>query len=147
MTQCPLDHSRINESVVRVCAGLTVVVVLVALFSQSALLIGLLALDFAARRFAPTFSLLGWLARESVARLKLPKKLIDGGPKRFAALLGLIAMVLAFVALLSGFTAIGWAIAGLIALFSFLEAAFGLCVACVAYGYLSPLWTKGESRA
>jgi hypothetical protein len=62
--------------------------------------------------------------------------MINAGPKIFAARIGLIFSALIVLTYLLNAKILAFIIAGILGLFSFLEAFFGLCVACEIYPYI-----------
>lgn len=84
----------------------------------------------------PTLSPLGQFATRIVApRLPREPRLVAGPPKRFAQAIGVAfsstALILWYGLGLSNAT---WIVVGLLATAAFLEAAFGLCLGCKAFG-------------
>jgi hypothetical protein len=129
----------VNEYAARtVAAGVVVMAVAAIVFRQPGILIPL-AYGFWARVLAgPTLSPLGQLATRVVApRLPWASKPVPGPPKRFAQAIGVVFSTTALV-LWFGFgegTAT-WVVVGLLACAATLESAFGICLGCIAFGYL-----------
>ena len=99
-----------------------------------------LALGFWARVLTgPTLSPLGQLATRVVApRLPCATRLVPGAPKRFAQGIGTALSTAAALAWLGlGLTGVGVALVAAITIAAGLEAAWGLCLGCVAYGRLA----------
>ncbi|CCM63939.1 MAG: DUF4395 domain-containing protein [Candidatus Microthrix parvicella] len=99
-----------------------------------------LALGFWARVLTgPTLSPLGQLATRVVApRLAHAERLVPGAPKRFAQGIGTALSTAAAVTWLAfGLTGPGVTLVAAIMVAASLEAAFGLCLGCVMYGYLA----------
>jgi len=131
---CPVSPIRVNEYRVRIVAGF------VFLASTSFLLIGswiipaFLSADFALRglnkgRYSP----LNIAAGSIITALSIGNKPIDQAPKLFAAQLGFIFAVLLLLATLLRLTGTGYALAGTLILFSFLESALAFCAGCHVY--------------
>lgn len=133
---CPISDKRINERVARVNAAFTVFLLILFGFTDSVFIIFFLTFDFLLRATSYSkFSLVGVSSRNIVRYLPFDIHLINAGPKIFAARIGL---VLSSLIILANLTDIGWlafGIAGILGLFSFLEAAFGMCVACEIYPF------------
>jgi hypothetical protein len=66
----------------------------------------------------------------------LEELLINAGPKIFAARIGLVFSVIILLATLIGLITTALVFATILGIFSFLEAAFGICVACKLYPYV-----------
>jgi len=114
----------VNEYAARaVAAGVVVMAVVAIAFQQPWVLISL-AYGFWARLLTgPTMSPLGQLASRVVApRLPWEPKLVAGPPKRFAQAIGLSTAT--------------WVVVALLAAAATLESVFGVCLGCIAFGYL-----------
>jgi len=129
----------VNEYAARtVAAGVVLMAVCAIAFRQPWLLVPM-AYGFWARVAAgPRFSPLGQLATRVIApRLPWGPKPVAGPPKRFAQAVGVVfsttALVLWYGFGLGGAAAV---VVGLLAVAAFLEAAFGLCLGCKAFGLL-----------
>jgi hypothetical protein len=128
----------VNEKAARVVAGGVVALGALTLLTQQWWLAPLLAVGFALRVAAgPRFSPLGRLAVHVVApRLGAPR-LVPGPPKRFAQAVGLVVSAGAVVAALGyGATGLASVLVGVLVVFATLEAAFGFCAGCWAFGHL-----------
>ena len=134
---CPISDKKINERVARINAAFTVLLLIIFGLTSSVFLILFLAFDFLLRATSYSkFSLVGISSRNIVRYLPFDIHLINAGPKIFAARIGL---VLSSVIIIANLANIGWlsfGIAGILGLFSFLEAAFGICVACEIYPFV-----------
>lgn len=131
---CPITEKRINENVARLNGVATVL--LIALFIILNYWGGMLFLmiDFITRGFIDNrFSLICQLNKWIVERFKLGGKIINAGPKIFAAQVGALLSTLALGTHLLGYANIALVFASILGFFSFLEAAFGFCVACKLY--------------
>jgi len=131
---CPITDKRIDEKVSRLNAMVTVALMLVffVFYSWGTLLF--LAIDFAIRgfvdsKYSPVCQMNKWIART----FSFDSKPINAGPKIFAAQVGFFLSVLTLLALLFSFKEFGLVIAAMLGFFSFLEFAFGICVACKLY--------------
>jgi hypothetical protein len=129
----------VNEYAARtVAAGVLVMAVAAIAFQQPWILIPL-AYGFWARVLSgPTLSPLGQLATRVIApRLHRPPKMVAGPPKRFAQAIGALFSTTALV-LWFGFgqATAAWVVVGLLAIAATLESVFGICLGCIAFGYL-----------
>ena len=119
----------------RFTAGITLVVLSIALLTHSPLVIGFQLLVFAIAAFIGLKkSPYGIIYRKLVQpRLSGPVPLEDQRPPRFAQFVGFIFALVAFVAILSG-AKVAFTIATSFALVAaFLNAVFGFCLGCQMY--------------
>jgi len=82
------------------------------------------------------FSLVAISSKNIAKYLHVKELLINAGPKIFAARIGLILSSLIVISYLLNAKILAMIIAGMLGLFSFLEAALGFCVACEIYPYI-----------
>lgn len=143
---CPTDGVQVNETKVRLVAGLVLLTAIVYLLTAplgavSLMLPLLLLADFGLRssewgRYSP----LGYVADGLVKAWKLPYKGTDLAPKRFAARIGLGFSLLITGLQLAGFpTLLPTAV---LALFAALESGFGFCAGCYVYTFYVRLFPK-----
>jgi hypothetical protein len=76
-------------------------------------------------------------------RLAPPRELEDPRPPRFAAAVGVVFLVAATVAFVSGATTLGWVLTLVVAALAALAAVTGLCVGCEMYLWAARL--RGRS--
>jgi hypothetical protein len=127
----------VNEKAARTVAGLVAVSTVVALVTQQAWLLWLLAVGFGLRvASGPRFSPFGLLATRVVAPRLGEPRLVPGPPKRFAQTIGLVVSLSAAVAVAAGAPTPGWVLAGLLVVAATLESVFALCLGCVVFGWL-----------
>lgn len=135
---CPLAGYRIDENGARIVAGIVslgvVAGVLLPTFSAT-WVFAFLALDFALRAFSrPRWSPLGRLSGLVLKLVGAAPRLVDAGPKRFAARIGLVFTV-ALTALSASSQGVAVEVVGAILLVcALLESLLGLCLGC-------QLWT------
>jgi Domain of unknown function (DUF4395) len=126
----------VNETSARIVAGSVGVIAVLAIAFQQGWLLPVLAYGFVARVLAgPTLSPLALVATRIVTpRLHVTHRYSPGPAKRFAQAIGavftLTATLLWFAA---GEHLAALALAGLLAVFASLEAAFGFCLGCRAF--------------
>lgn len=131
---CPITDTRINERVARLNAFSTVVLALGFLVLNFWGGLILLLIDFGIRGFGDNrYSIICQLNKLLVKKLNLSPKLINAGPKIFAAQVGFVLLALSSLALAFQLKTVALLLVGMLALFSFLEMAFGFCVACQIY--------------
>jgi len=133
---CPISERNVNENVSRLNSFFTLLFAGLFIASGSFWFLCVLLIDFLLRllnegKLSPVIRLSTYL----LDILKARKVLINAGPKIFASRIGLMLSVASFVFLIAGFPIAAAITAGILAFFSFLEFAFGLCVACKIYPY------------
>ena len=134
---CPVNERQINENVTRLNALVTFLVVSIFLFTPYRWIILILPVDYLLRsvwsgRFSPFATFNRWL----VQVFHIGESLINEGPKRFAAQIGLALSGLTVIFYLLNVSLVAFILAGILVFFTFLEAAFGYCVACKIYPIL-----------
>jgi hypothetical protein len=136
-TLCPVSDQKINERVARLNGFFTVMLITVFVFTRNILPVIFLAADFYLRSFDYSrYSLIGISSKGIVRYFKLSEYIINAGPKIFAARIGLLLSSLIVISFLFNAYLPAFVLAGVLGLFSFLEAAFGLCVACEIYPFV-----------
>ncbi len=141
---CPISGEQRDNTTVRVVAGFVFVIAGAALLTAlmvsariSAIIMGVLALDFIIRGFVkPKYSPLATLARGIVSGLNLPKKMVDSAPKVFAARIGVIFSVLAAVLYAGNLLYAGSIVLVILLLCAALESFFSFCLGCWMYSLL-----------
>jgi len=137
---CPVSEKRINERVARVNAALTVVLIGVFAVTQNIIPILFLALDFLFRSADNSrYSLISISSKGIVKYLAMNEYLINAGPKLFAARIGFLFSVMIIITYIIGASVPAFMLAGTLGIFSFLESALGICVACEIYPYVHRL--------
>ena len=134
---CPISDKKVNERVARLNATFTVLLVSGFLITQNPFFVAFLAVDFFLRTAdLAKYSLVAISSKNIIKYLPVKDLFINAGPKIFAARIGLILSSLIIITYLLNFKTLALVIAGILGLFSFLEAAFGLCVACEIYPFV-----------
>ncbi len=140
---CPISEKKVNTAVVRTHAVINVIILIAFLLSPNVYLALFLLSDFLVRIINfPRLSLVGLAARFIVNRFQISGKQENAGPKLFAARIGLLFTTVITASLILGSPATAIAFAGVLAFFSFLEGAFGVCVACVIYPFVHRLFYR-----
>ncbi len=131
---CPISEKKVNERVARVNATFTVLLITGFLITQNIFFVAFLAIDFFLRTAdRAKYSLVAISSKNIIKYLQVKELMINAGPKIFAARIGLVLSSLIILSYLVNVKILALVIAGILGLFSFLEAAFGLCVACEIY--------------
>lgn len=145
---CPISDKQIDENVARMNAAFTFALIVIFGLSQSIIPVIFLAVDFLLRSTGLSiYSPLGLMSRRIVLALDINKSQINAGPKIFAARLGLFMTTLIALLMVFNATWTAFLLAGILALFSFLEAAFSICVACEIYPYLYKYLNRPERKS
>lgn len=133
---CPISAERVNESVVRIVALFVAVIAIVCIAFSNYYAMLFLMVDFAIRAFTTgKMSVLKVIAFWLFKAFKLPIKMTDLAPKKFAATVGFV-----FCLLISGIYLLQFDIAALILtsallIFALLESIFAICVGCHVYSF------------
>jgi len=144
---CPVSEKKVNNAVVRTHAIINVVILIALLLSPNIYLALFLLSDFLVRIINfPRLSVVGITARFIVNKFQIKGKLENAGPKLFAARIGLLFTAVIATSLILGSPATAIAFAGVLALFSFIEGAFGFCVACMIYPFVHQLFYRANRR-
>lgn len=134
---CPISNEKVPEHLPRVTASIGIVLILVYLYTQSLLLLSFLIVDFLLRGFNyAEYSIINLFARKISKALNLKSPKIDKAPKLFAARLGGIMFVAAFVMNIAGAFYSALLIVILVGFLSLLECVFSFCAGCYVYYYL-----------
>lgn len=146
-TICPISDKRVNERAARLNGFFTVSLAILYIYTNQWFIPALLSIDFLMRSSALSkLSPIGFLSRNILKLLSVKKLLINAGPKIFAARIGFVINSAVLIASISGFNILALFLAGVLGLFSFLEAAFGFCVACEIYPYVYQLFYKEQQQ-
>lgn len=128
----------VNDYAARSTAGLVIVLAAVSIVVDQPWLYGVLALGFVLRvAGGPRYSPFGRVAvHVIVPQVWRKEKTVPGPPKRFAQAVGLAFSGTAFVLSLAGFGLAAQIVVGALIVAAFLEFALGICLGCIAFGYL-----------
>jgi hypothetical protein len=136
-TICPISYSSINERVARLNAGFTLLLIFVFVFTQNVIPVVFLAIDFLLRSAGRSdISPFAQLSKNLAVLLKLEKKIINAGPKIFAARIGFLFSSVIGISFVLNWPVVSYSLAAVLGLFSFLESALGICVACNIYPFI-----------
>ena len=139
--ECLFSPKTVNEKVVRLVATFTVLLLLTGLFSNLQWIALLLCFDFFIRGFTNLpISPLRRAARAQARILRLKPKMINAGPKIFAAK---IITILSF----TGLTTAAKILAEILVLMAGLEAFLGICVGCHIYSLMQTVKKAFRSEA
>ena len=142
---CPISDKQINEGIARLNATFTILILIVFGITQNIFPIAFLMVDFLLRAIPYSrLSLIGITSQNIVRYLSVGENLINAGPKIFAARIGALMAALIIIANILSFFVVSWVLVGILIMFSFLEAVFGICVACEIYPHVYRLLYKKD---
>ncbi len=133
---CPISTEKVSKNIVRLTGLLVAITVGIYAITLQPLIIAFLIVDFIIRAFSIfKFSPISLVACGIATLFKMKPNLIDKAPKLFAARVGVLFTVTAFVLY---FVSIPASVVVMLILMSFalLESLFDFCVGCVVYTYL-----------
>lgn len=134
---CPVSNEKINEKFARFTALLIFLMALIFIYKPNILLVAFLCFDFFSRGFGisqfSTLSLAGLGLKDYIP---FKSKIIDKAPKIFAARMGFVLSLLAFLLLLSNAISASQITIVVLAFFAFLEWAAGYCMGCYIYSWI-----------
>ncbi len=134
---CPVSPKSVNERVARLNGAFTTLIIVLFILTLNIYLMAFLAIDFLLRAIdRPGLSPLAITSRGVAKAFSFSPQMINAGPKLFAVRIGLLFSVAIILLILSGAVQAIYILAGLLGVFSFLEAAFGICVACKIYPFV-----------
>ena len=140
---CPIINERVDENLIRLNSGIVFIVLVIFIFTPAKWLIIAISIDFAIRIFLGVKrSPLCMVLKVALNAANVEPCMINSGPKRFAAKLGLgFSIVITTLVLLNLVAAA--TIAGVImAVIVGSEAFLGYCVGCKIYQILTTLGLK-----
>lgn len=142
---CPISSSKINETVARINGGLTLLFVVVFLLTGNLYLISFLIVDFLLRSLKKSkYSPFSILSKFIVKTFRLKPRIINAGPKIFAARVGILFSVLIFIFSFIGLNTLAFVFLGVFGFCAFLEFVFGFCVACQIYPFIYKLTYQSD---
>lgn len=136
MLKKDIAHYYADEHVVRIIAGLVVVIATLALITHAHLAVLFLVIDFALRAFTFQPSPLAALAKIIARTLHLEPYPIFAAPKRFAAGLGFGFSLAVLILLSLNLYTAAWLTGGLLIVCAVLEAAFRICAGCYIFSWI-----------
>ena len=146
--QCPISSETVDQSVVRMTAFFTVLLLLAGLFSNLKWIALFLCFDFFIRGFTRLpLSPLHRAARAQAKLLRREPKPVDAPPKKFAVRLGFIATAIIALLAFTGLTAAARIVTELLVLMAGLEAFLGICLGCHIYTLLPSLKSASRQKA
>jgi hypothetical protein len=132
--ECPIDFIIVNENHVRLVAAQVFITSVLLAFTVYWPIVLLLIADFVLRAtYNKRYSPLAFIAYGLVKLFSIKEKPTDYAPKRFAAWIGFTLSVVILLLLFWDLQVAAITLAAVLAIFSFLESAFGFCAGCYIY--------------
>jgi len=137
---CPVSIKQINENLSRLNGLVTFLLSILFIITQSQLVLLVMVSDFILRNiFEGKLNPVTRLNLIIIEAAHIKRHMINAGPKIFAARVGLGLSVAALIVFFAGNSLLALSLVSVLAVFSFLESAFGYCVACKLYPYFLSL--------
>ncbi len=134
---CPISSKRINEHAARIVAAEVVLLFSIYFITGSWPVLAYLFLDFVIRGFGSArYSIIGLLGRAIAEEFIPRKKIVNAGPKIFAAQIGAFLMLICAIGLYLAEPVITCSAGIVLTFFAFLEASTGFCMACYIYPFI-----------
>jgi len=131
---CPISNEKIDSNVSRLTIFISVILVIVYIFTHQPFYLYLAALDYFIRAFLKVeYSPLRFVALSISNMLKLKPKLIDKAPKVFTSRLGIICLFTAAILFNLGLTTASIGITIMASSLFLLDALNIVCVGCLIY--------------
>jgi hypothetical protein len=144
--ECPINFVLINQNKVRLTAFSVFVLAAVYIITGSVIVAAWITIDFGLRAFKlGQFSLLNGISNTIIDFGGIETLPVNEAPKIFAAKIGLLISSMILTAELTGFVITAQVIAGLLALFAFLESVKGFCAGCYIYTFYTRLSNKEKN--
>lgn len=134
---------NIDENVVRITAGLVVLLSVLFLLTHWTIITILLVADFAIRAFSYQPSFLSIIAKYIVKLFRWKPKPIFAPPKKFAAKIGFVFCLIIFILFSSHIEMAGYTVLGVLIFCALLESIFRICLGCYFFHWIFA-WTKNR---
>ena len=138
---CPISADLVNAKLTRIYAIVTFLAISIFLFTSFKAIIFFSTTDFIIRIFfGVKYSPICFLIRNGLKLTKVETHMVNAGPKKFAAKIGLIFTSLMSLGVLLNLPLFTTIVAGITFIAVGSEAIFGFCVACFLYQYIPKNW-------
>lgn len=136
---CPISPEVVDDQATRIGAALTILIVIAGLWQGRFWIPLLLAVDFGLRsRGWSSFSPIAQASKALRKATGLQPRPINAGPKRFAALIGVIFSLGIAIAQSLHDPKVALALGSVLIFCAALEAFLGFCLGCKVYGFFQP---------
>jgi len=131
---CPISFRLVNEKAVQINAALAILSFMFFFFTSHKWIILVLSIDFFIRGFLnPSYSYYSAVSKTILRVFKIRPKIVNAGPKVFAAKIGFIFCCMTAVFYLLNYHRTSLVIGSIFMFFAALEAIFRFCIACKIY--------------
>lgn len=142
----PINFVLINRNKVRLTAFSVFILSVIYIATGSMVVAAFLTLDFGLRAFKlGQFSLLNGISNTIIDFGGIETLPVNQAPKIFAARIGLFISISILTAEITSFVITAQIIAGILALFAFLESVKGFCAGCYIFTFYTRLVTKEKN--
>jgi len=136
---CPISPEVVDDQATRIGAALTILIVIAGLWQGRFWIPLLLAVDFGLRsRGWSSFSPIAQASKALRKATGLQPRPINAGPKRFAALIGVLFSLGIAIAQSLHHPTVALALGSVLIFCAALEAFLGFCLGCKVYGFIQP---------
>ncbi len=137
---CPVSDRRIDLNASRLTVLICTALLVVFILTGNMVAVGVVAADYFIRAIGQgRFSPIRWISAKVLGALNVAPKMADEAPKLFASRIGFTFAALALVTAPFAPT-VSLTLAGVLALFAFLDGALNFCVGCLTYHYIVFPW-------
>lgn len=135
---CPVSNRKTNETTIRIIAFITLLLILISVYTSNFFLSLFLLIDFSLRGFLNgKGSLLKLTAQKIVKHFNLKTKTINAAPKEFAAKIGFAFTLLILFSQVANYNTLAFIFGGVMIFCTLLESIFSVCLGCYFYSFLS----------
>ncbi len=140
---CPISFDKVNEKITRINAMFVFTGLLGFILTPYKCVIIPIVIDFAIRvLFGLKYSPVCFLIKHSLDILKLKPHLVNAGPKKFAAKIGLTLTTILLISYIFDFNTLGTVLGIILLIAVGMEALLNYCVACKIYSILTAVGIK-----
>ena len=137
---CPISRTVVNKNVVMFSAAVSFSLLLLFALTQNPSVLIFLAADFFIRGFIKSkFSPIVFFGTAVVNASGCDPKMVNSGPKKFAAKIGFSMTITVLALWYAGLTTSSIAVAALFMTLTGIESLFGFCLACEMYSWIMVL--------
>jgi len=142
-SSCPISADLINTKLTRIYSIITFLAISIYLFTPFKEVIYISASDFIIRvLFGIKYSPICYLIKNGLKISRVKIHMVNAGPKKFAAKVGLVFTVLMSIGIILNFKILS-SVLGTISFIAIgAEAFFGFCIACYIYSFIPNIWKK-----
>lgn len=139
-SSCPISFEKVDENIIRLQAAFITILGVYYLYSLDQLVLTLLLFDFLIRligykKISPSLFIANFFAKQ----FSISKKIVDGGPKKFAAQIGFLFLIVANVFFYLNLIQLSYYTMIVLILCAALESLLGFCMACQVYPFYRKL--------